>query len=54
MSSKDKFIIYTTVNALLVDNVNFAYQVSQTDFSGSASSVLFLGNINRLKALAAE
>lgn len=60
VNSRDKinlqgeFIIYTVVNALLVDNVTFAYQVSQTDFSSIEGSFLFLGNITRLKALACE
>jgi len=54
MSLYGEFIIYTTVNALLVDNINFAYQVSQTDFTDVTGSSLFAGNIGRLKALAAE
>ena len=54
MSLYGEFIILTTVNALLVDNINFAYQVSQTDFTDVTGSSLFSGNINRLKALAAE
>ena len=54
MSLYGEFIILTTVNALLVDNINFAYLVSVTDFTDVTGSSLFSGNINRLKALAAE
>ena len=37
-----------------MDDFTFAYQISSTNFEGIAGSILFRGNILRLKALSAE
>ena len=54
MTPWGKFIIYTAVLSYLMDDVTFAYQVSSTNFESIAGSILFSGNICRLKALSAE
>ena len=47
-------MIYAAAIAYLMDDFSFAYQISSTNFESMSSSVLFRGNILRLKALSAE
>ena len=54
MSLHGLFIVFTTATAFLMDDITFTYQISSTNFENIAPSVLFHGNIARLKALAAE
>ena len=48
------FVIYLAATAFLIDDFTYAYQISSTNFDSLAHSVLFSGNIHRLKALSAE
>ena len=54
MSSYGEFIIYAVANSLLAEDIAFAYQITSTDFSKFAGSILFEANLLRLKALASE
>ena len=54
MTLYGQFVIYSAVNSYLMDDFAFCYQISSTNFEGIAGSILFLGNILRLKSLAAE
>ena len=47
-------MIYLAATAFLIDDFTFAYQITSTNFDGIAGSYLFGGNIQRLRALAAE
>ena len=54
MTLYGNFVIYLAATAFLIDDFTYAYQISSTNFDGLAHSVLFSGNIHRLKALSAE
>jgi len=54
MNTFGEFLVYSVVNALLIEEVNFAYRVCSTDFASVTASILFAGNMGRFKALAAE
>ena len=48
------YIVYLAATTYLIDDFTLAYQISSTNFEGIAGSILFCGNILRIKALAAE
>lgn len=54
MTLYGQFVIYAAAITYLMDDFSFAYQISSTNFEGISNSVLFRGNILRLKALSAE
>ena len=54
MTLYGNFVIYLAATSFLIDDFTYAYQISSTNFDGLSHSVLFSGNIHRLKALSAE
>ena len=54
MTLYGQFIVYLAASTFLIDDPTSSYRISSTNFEGIAGSILYCGNILRIKALAAE